>query len=141
MDRDWISDTQTFPRGRPSPPARWVDPDRLPGEVGGEKLPQGPTYWEPSPGNLDCMPASNTISLTVDFHNDGGRINCTWDKGDVAENLNEQQTIEALLAFIKTNLPYVLDKFKAVSPEHVDLHNRTLVLKFRDENQESNEKK
>lgn len=140
MDRDWISDTQTFPRGKPLPPARWTDPDRLPGEVGGEKLPQGPTYWEPSPGNLDCMPASNTISFTIDFHQDGGKVSCTWDKEDVAPNLDEHQTVQALIRFIQTNLPHALDKFKNISPEHVDLHNRTIVLKFHGKNQEHNEK-
>ena len=142
MDRDWISDTQTFPRGVPSPPARWViNDDEREGEagkpgVGGTKLRNGPTYWEPSPGNLDGMPAGQSFSsLTAEVDNDGARVTCSWDN----EN-SEQEITAALVSFIKVHLPHVFDKFKSISSEHVDLPNRTLVLKFQGD-KEHNEKK
>ncbi len=130
MDRDWISDTQTFPRGVPSPPARWVDPDREEDEVGGTKLRNGVTYWEPSPGNLDGMPAGQSFSsLTAEVSNSGARVTCSWDNED-SLSFSEQEVTSALISFIKANLPHIFDKFKSISSEHVDLSTRTLVLKF-----------
>jgi len=90
---------------------------------------QSPTFFNAMPAQKYSQMAQD-ISITFEFIGNDLKIQCTWEKGDLPPDIQEEQALARILSFVETNIPKALEQFKTVKLEEVDLGNRTISLKI-----------